>query len=199
MVSFSKLSSTTWLGARPGATSSQSGPNTFSSSATVRMSTTFAIDPSRARAPARQCSPARKPVPSPAEGTRMESAFYLLVQRGFVTQTSNAPELRGSLRRPITVYCGCHPPAASLHIGHLVQIMLLANLSRAGQRVIAVVGGGTTMVGDPTGRTEERPMLSVEQIRENQRSEEHTSELQSRQYLVCRLLLEKKKQILSNH
>src|SRR3712207_6549630 len=98
----------------------------------------------------------------------MESAFDLLVQRGFVHQTSNDAALRETLRRPITVYCGYDATAASLHIGHLVQIMLLANLNRAGHRVIAVVGGGTTMVGDPTGRTEERPMLSREQIRENQ-------------------------------
>ena len=98
----------------------------------------------------------------------MESAFDLLVQRGFVNQTSNDAALRETLRRPITVYCGYDATASSLHVGHLVQIMLLANLNRAGHRVIAVVGGGTTMVGDPTGRTEERPMLSREQIHENQ-------------------------------
>ena len=98
----------------------------------------------------------------------MESAFDLLVQRGFVHQSSNDEALRETLRQPITVYCGYDATAPSLHVGHLVQIMLLANLNRAGHRVIAVVGGGTTMVGDPTGRTEERPMLSREQIRENQ-------------------------------
>ncbi len=94
----------------------------------------------------------------------MESTFDLLVQRGFVNQTSNDAALREALRQPITVYCGYDATAPSLHVGHLVQIMLLANLNRAGHRVIAVVGGGTTMVGDPTGRTEERPMLSREQI-----------------------------------
>ncbi|MDP8925148.1 MAG: tyrosine--tRNA ligase [Chloroflexota bacterium] len=98
----------------------------------------------------------------------MESTLDLLVQRGFVNQTSNDAALREALRQPITVYCGYDATAPSLHVGHLVQIMLLANLNRAGHRVIAVVGGGTTMVGDPTGKTEARPILSPEQIRANQ-------------------------------
>jgi len=98
----------------------------------------------------------------------MESTLDLLRRRGFVSQTSNDEVLRDALRQPIAVYCGYDATAASLHVGHLVQIMLLANLNRAGHRVIAVVGGGTTMVGDPTGKTEMRPILSREQIAENE-------------------------------
>ena len=98
----------------------------------------------------------------------MESSFDLLVERGFVHQTSNDAALREALRRPITLYCGYDATATSLHIGNLVTIMLLAQLQQAGHRPIGIVGGGTTMVGDPSGKTEARPMLSREQIRSNE-------------------------------
>ena len=97
----------------------------------------------------------------------MDSGFDLLVERGFVHQTSNDQALREALRRPITLYCGYDPSAASLHVGNLVQIMMLAHLQRAGHRPIGLVGGGTSMVGDPSGKTEARPLLSREQIKEN--------------------------------
>src|SRR5215208_3611125 len=97
----------------------------------------------------------------------MESSFDLLVERGFVHQTSNDAGLREALRRPITLYCGYDATATSLHIGNLLQIMLLAHLQRAGHRPIGVIGGGTTMVGDPSGKTEARPLLSREEIATN--------------------------------
>jgi len=96
------------------------------------------------------------------------SGFDLLAERGFVQQTSNDQALREVLARPITLYCGFDPTASSLHAGHLVQVMALAHLQRAGHRPIAIVGGGTTMVGDPTGKTEARPILSREEIAVNQ-------------------------------
>jgi tyrosyl-tRNA synthetase len=98
----------------------------------------------------------------------MESGFDLLVERGFVHQSSNDQALRAALTRPITLYCGYDPTASSLTVGHLVPIMMLAHLQRAGHRPIALVGGGTTMVGDPTGKTEARQLLSREQIASNQ-------------------------------
>ncbi|MCC6178158.1 MAG: tyrosine--tRNA ligase [Chloroflexi bacterium] len=98
----------------------------------------------------------------------MESGFDLLVERGFVNLSSNDQALREALTRPVTLYCGYDPTASSLTVGHLVPIMMLAHLQRAGHRPIAIVGGGTTMVGDPTGKTEARPLLSREQIAENQ-------------------------------
>src|SRR5215217_8497642 len=98
----------------------------------------------------------------------MESGFDLLVERGFVYQSSNDQALRAALTRPMTLYCGYDPTASSLTVGHLVPIMMLAHLQRAGHRPIALVGGGTTMVGDPTGKTEIRQMLSKEQIANNQ-------------------------------
>jgi len=98
----------------------------------------------------------------------MESGFDLLVERGFVYQSSNDQALRAALTLPMTLYCGYDPTASSLTVGHLVPIMMLAHLQRAGHRTIALVGGGTTMVGDPTGKTEMRQMLSKEQIASNQ-------------------------------
>jgi tyrosyl-tRNA synthetase len=98
----------------------------------------------------------------------MESGFDLLKERGFVYQSSNDQALRAALTRPITLYCGYDPTASSLTVGHLVPIMMLAHLQRAGHRTIALVGGGTTMVGDPTGKAEARQMLSLDQIASNQ-------------------------------
>lgn len=91
-----------------------------------------------------------------------------LVQRGFVQQVSNEPALRALLEKEsITCYVGFDPTAASLHVGNLVQIMALAHMQRAGHRPIALMGGGTVMIGDPSGRTELRQMLTREQIAAN--------------------------------
>src|SRR5688500_19507968 len=87
-------------------------------------------------------------------------------------------------RETVTVYSGFDPTAASLHVGHLLPVLLLARFQRFGHSPIALVGGGTGLIGDPSFKAAERALL---------RSEEHTSELQSPCNLVCRLLLEKKK------
>ena len=65
---------------------------------------------------------------------------------------------------PRTVYCGFDPTAASLHVGNLVQLVALSRLADAGHRVIALVGGGTAMIGDPSGKSVERPLLGVEDV-----------------------------------
>lgn len=98
----------------------------------------------------------------------MESGFDLLVERGFVYQSSNDQALRAALARPLTLYSGYDPTATSLTVGHLVPIMMMAHLQRAGHRTLALVGGGTTMVGDPTGKAEARVMMTLEQIAVNQ-------------------------------
>jgi tyrosyl-tRNA synthetase len=67
----------------------------------------------------------------------------------------------------ITVYCGYDATATSLHVGNLVSIMALAHLQRAGNRVIAIVGGGTTMIGDPSGKTAARPFMAHGEIERN--------------------------------
>ncbi|MEC8260276.1 MAG: tyrosine--tRNA ligase, partial [SAR324 cluster bacterium] len=67
----------------------------------------------------------------------------------------------------ICAYCGFDPTADSLHVGHLIPIMGLAHLQRQGHRIIALMGGGTAMVGDPSGKTEMRKMLTEEQLQQN--------------------------------
>ena len=68
---------------------------------------------------------------------------------------------------PVRGYCGFDPTAESLHVGNLVVILGLVRLARAGHEAVALVGGGTAMIGDPSGRSEERPIRSVEEIAEN--------------------------------
>jgi tyrosyl-tRNA synthetase len=70
---------------------------------------------------------------------------------------------------PIVAYCGFDPTARSLHVGNLIPVMGLAHLQRAGHRPIALVGGGTGMIGDPSGRTSERSLNSLEVVEENVR------------------------------
>ncbi len=87
-----------------------------------------------------------------------------LRERGFVAQVSDEPAFRRVLDSgPITVYQGFDPTATSLHVGNLVGIMTLAHFQRAGHRPIAVVGGGTGMIGDPSDRKDTRPLLTVKQ------------------------------------
>ncbi|HEY2594875.1 MAG TPA: tyrosine--tRNA ligase [Chloroflexota bacterium] len=88
--------------------------------------------------------------------------------RGFVAQVSDEDALRRAFDRGrVTLYQGFDPTATSLHAGHLVGIMALAHLQRDGHRPIAVVGGGTGMIGDPSERATERPLLSVDEIHRN--------------------------------
>lgn len=97
----------------------------------------------------------------------MSSAFHTLQQRGFIAQLTHPslPEWLSGQR--LTVYAGFDPTADSLHLGHLVPIMALAHFQRAGHRPLMVVGGATGMVGDPSGRSEERNLLTREQIAAN--------------------------------
>ncbi len=90
-----------------------------------------------------------------------------LSERGFVNQVSDVEALRRATERPITLYCGFDPTSDSLHIGHLVQVMALAHFQRHGHRPIALVGGGTTMIGDPTGRATGRTIMTKEEIAAN--------------------------------
>jgi tyrosyl-tRNA synthetase len=97
----------------------------------------------------------------------MKNAYDVLKERGFIEQVSSEEGLRAALEQPLTCYVGYDPSAASLHVGHLCTIMALAHLQHHGHRPIVIVGGGTGMIGDPSGRTEMRQLLSEEQIGKN--------------------------------
>ena len=94
--------------------------------------------------------------------------------RGFLQQAT--PGLAAHVATgPVTAYCGFDPTAPSLQLGNLMPLMLLANLQRAGHRPIVLMGGGTGLIGDPSGKSSERPLLSKEQIRENVRRQRDQS------------------------
>lgn len=95
-------------------------------------------------------------------------ALQTLESRGFIQQCTNLERVRGLLSEErVTFYVGFDPTADSLHVGSLVPIMAMAWLQRMGHRVIAIVGGGTARVGDPSGKTELRKLLSGEAIAAN--------------------------------
>ncbi|HET8669257.1 MAG TPA: tyrosine--tRNA ligase, partial [Candidatus Saccharimonadales bacterium] len=97
-----------------------------------------------------------------------DNAFDILQERGFIAQVTDEDAVRQMLvKPPVTFYIGYDGTADSLHVGNLVTIMAIMNLQRAGHRPIGLVGSGTTMVGDPSGKTEMRQMLSEELIRAN--------------------------------
>jgi tyrosyl-tRNA synthetase len=95
------------------------------------------------------------------------NVFDTLEERGFVAQSTDVDELKGYLSGPSACYIGFDPTADSLHVGSLVPIMALANMQRHGHRPIVLVGGGTGLVGDPSGKTEMRQLLTLEQISYN--------------------------------
>jgi tyrosyl-tRNA synthetase len=96
------------------------------------------------------------------------SVIDVLEERGFVEQKTNEEELRELFEREsVTCYIGFDPTAPSLHVGSLVPIMSLAHMQRNGHRPIALVGGGTGLVGDPSGKTEMRKFMTMETIEEN--------------------------------
>lgn len=98
-------------------------------------------------------------------------ALDLLRGRGFVQQVTDQGALADMFaREAVTYYCGFDPTAPSLHVGHLLPLIGMAQLARLGHRPIAVLGGGTAMVGDPSGKTEMRQLLTVDVIRENRRA-----------------------------
>ena len=101
------------------------------------------------------------------EEERGRNVYDVLVERGFVAQVSDEAGLRAALERQVTVYCGYDPTATSLHIGNQLTLMMLAHVQRHGHRPIALLGGGTGMIGDPTDRASQRPLLTEGQIEAN--------------------------------
>jgi tyrosyl-tRNA synthetase len=103
-----------------------------------------------------------------AVGSMNVNLVDVLRERGFVDQVTEPEEdVRQLLSQPASAYIGFDPTAASLHVGSLVPIMALKHLQLAGHRPVALVGGGTGLVGDPSGKTELRKVMSREEIAEN--------------------------------
>ena len=95
-----------------------------------------------------------------------DNLYDVLLERGLVAQATDE-KLRDRLASPVTAYVGFDPTADSLHVGSLVPIMAMAWLQRCGHKPLALVGGATGLVGDPSGKTEARRMLTREQIDAN--------------------------------
>lgn len=98
----------------------------------------------------------------------MNKALAVLQERGFIKQCTDVEGLSAKMDAgPVTFYVGVDPTGKSIHIGHMVPFFAMHHLQEAGHNPIALVGGGTSLIGDPSGKSEMRKMLSVEQIEEN--------------------------------
>ncbi|MEG1525132.1 MAG: tyrosine--tRNA ligase [Clostridia bacterium] len=94
-----------------------------------------------------------------------QNVYDILEERGFLKQCSHPEELKELLgKEKVTFYIGFDPTADSLHIGHYVALMTMAHMQRAGHRPIALLGGGTASIGDPSGKSDMRKMLSREEL-----------------------------------
>jgi len=98
----------------------------------------------------------------------MANVYDELRERGFVEQVTDEEALRELLdREKITCYIGFDPTARSFHVGNLLPILALAHMQRHGHRPIALLGGGTGLIGDPSGKKESRPLMSREELQRN--------------------------------
>jgi len=96
------------------------------------------------------------------------NVFDTLEARGYISQATHRDEIYEKLSKPgVSFYIGFDPTADSLHVGHFVQMMVMSHMQQAGHHPIALMGAGTAMVGDPSGRTDMRRMLTVETIQYN--------------------------------
>ncbi len=98
----------------------------------------------------------------------MENVFDVLKERGLIAQTTHEEEIRELLgKEKVSFYIGFDPTADSLHVGHFLQMVVMRHMQNYGHRPIALVGGGTGHIGDPSGRTDMRQMMTTEIINHN--------------------------------
>ena len=97
----------------------------------------------------------------------MDNIFDIFETRGLVEQVTDKGLVKELLENPVSCYIGFDPTAKSLHAGSLLPIMSLAHMQRAGHRPIVVIGGGTALIGDPSGKTEMRPVMTRDELNEN--------------------------------
>ncbi|GAB6107550.1 tyrosine--tRNA ligase [Fusibacter bizertensis] len=98
----------------------------------------------------------------------MKNIYDVLMERGYIEQVTHEEEVKALLsKESVTFYIGFDPTADSLHLGHFIQIMVMMHMQRAGHKPIALIGGGTAKIGDPSGKTDMRKMLTPEDIVSN--------------------------------
>lgn len=102
-----------------------------------------------------------------AEQSAKKTVFAIFKERGFIEQVTDEKKVPEILEGRVTCYIGFDPTASSFHVGNLVPIMSLAHMQRHGHRPIALIGGGTGLVGDPSGKDEMRQILTYEEINKN--------------------------------
>ncbi|HEY7780119.1 MAG TPA: tyrosine--tRNA ligase [Ktedonobacterales bacterium] len=106
------------------------------------------------------------PAPGTTSGSRGD-VVDVLRERGLINQITETGLAEAAAARQLFVYCGFDPTAPSLHLGNLVPVMALAHFQRHGHRPIVLIGGGTGMIGDPSGKSAERVLLSTEAVQAN--------------------------------
>ncbi len=101
----------------------------------------------------------------------MENVFNILEERGYIEQMTHPREIKELFEKEsVSFYIGIDPTADSLHVGHFVSLMVASHMQKCGHKPIILVGGGTATIGDPTGKTDMRKMLSREEINNNVKS-----------------------------
>ena len=97
-----------------------------------------------------------------------KTLFDTLNERGYIYQCTNTEKVKEIINgKPMTFYLGIDPTADSLHIGHFFALMMFRYLQRAGHKGILVIGGATALIGDPSGKSDMRKMLTKEQVEKN--------------------------------
>src|SRR5699024_6250240 len=97
-----------------------------------------------------------------------ENVYDILKEHGFIEQTTHEQEIKELLgKEKVTFYIGFDATADSLTAGHFLTIMAMMHMQRAGHRPIALLGGGTTMIGDPSGKSDMRSIMTKETIKHN--------------------------------
>lgn len=98
----------------------------------------------------------------------MENVFDVLEERGYIEQLTHPKEIKELFgKESVPFYIGIDPTADSLHVGHFVSLMVASHMQKRGHKPIILVGGGTATIGDPSGKTDMRKMLSREEINHN--------------------------------
>lgn len=120
-----------------------------------------------------------------------KTVYDVLKERGFIEQVTDEEEIKKLLKDKVTCYIGFDPTASSFHVGNLVPLMALAHMQRFGHRPIALVGGGTGLVGDPSGKDQMRQILTYEEINRN-------AEAQKKQFSLFLDFSEGKALLLNN-